>query len=158
MSNLPTVKIHIHFKQVFKAIDEGTVYCKDNFVLIGDKFISYENAHDSKEIIIVESEKTEPPTPPTIKLVKAGSKVNFKIAPGSLSADQIFFDWFEDPVLTPLKVGVNSNVIRYQLPAKIVDPYSLDVTMTIVVVHNGQEYTIGWDPIIEVDDVDTDPT
>mgnify|MGYP000014654250 CR=1 FL=1 len=152
MDNNPTVKIIVDFAGIFQNIDQKVVYCKNYFALVGDKFISYDTEHDPKKMITI-TEPAKPSLPPTITLKGDSSIFDFKVfdlATGN-EATNTFLDWFHDSALKPVKFGVNSNVTSYQQ----ISSGTLDVTMMLVEQNptDKQEYTIGWDPIVVVDDV-----
>ncbi|MDE3272864.1 hypothetical protein [Pseudoalteromonas sp. G4] len=153
MDNNPTVKIIVDLDGIFEKINDNTVYCKNNYALVGDKFISYDVIEgDTPSVAKITLDNTT--TPPTIKLIGESQEFDFEVYKKSTKqpATDVFLDWFHDSALQPLKLNIESYVISYQSLAS----KSLDITMTLVAKNpvNQQEYTIGWDPIIEVDDVD----
>lgn len=151
MSN-PKVKVIVDLEGIFENINNNTVYCKNNYALVGDRFISYGVIEgDNPSVAQITLDNTT--TPPTIKLIGESQEFDFEVYEKSTEqpATDVFLDWFHDSALQPLKLNVESYVISYQSLAS----KSLDITMTLVAKNpkNKQEYTIGWDPIVVVKDV-----
>ncbi len=155
MSN-PTVNVLVDLNGIFTNIQNQTVYCKDNFAMVGDTFINYEIAEgtDPQNLIEIIEAPAGSFEPPTIK-IKAGTTVDFVINPNEHAGQPVYFDWFHDPALKALRLGVASNATRYQALPHVQFP--VDVTMTIIaqfdIQGQSEEFTIGWDPIVVVDDV-----
>ncbi|MFY8352213.1 hypothetical protein AAEU29_16855 [Pseudoalteromonas sp. SSM20] len=157
MYDNPTVIITVKLNEIFTAIKDKVVYCKDNFALVGDSFISYAVADqsDPDNLIDIPTQPEGSFEPPTIT-IKAGTTVDFVVNPTENDGQPVYFEWFHDPALKALRLGVAANATRYQALPHAQIP--VDVTMTIVtqfevIDGKSEEFTIGWDPIIVVDDV-----
>ena len=159
MSN-PTVNITVKLNEIFGAIKNKVVYCNDNFAMVGDTFISYEIAEgsDPQNLITITPAPEGSFEPPTIT-IKAGTTVDFVVNPTENNGQPVYFEWFHDPALKALRLGVEQNATRYQALENAQVPE--DITMTLVtqfVVQTepeelSEEFTIGWDPtLIVIDD------
>ncbi|MCF6456012.1 hypothetical protein [Pseudoalteromonas sp. MMG024] len=155
MSN-PTVNVLVDLNGIFTNIQNQTVYCKDNFAMVGDIFINYEIAEgtDPQNLIEIIDASEKSFEPPTIK-IKPGTTVDFVVNPTDNDSQPVYFEWFHDPALKALRLGVKPNATRYQALPHVQFP--VDVTMTIIaqfdIQGQSEEFTIGWDPIIVVKDV-----
>lgn len=156
MSN-PTVNVLVDLNGIFTNIQNQTVYCKDNFAMVGDIFINYEIAEgtDPQNLIEIIDAPEKSFEPPTIK-IKPGTTVDFVVNPTDNDGQPVYFEWFHDPALKALRLGVEPNATRYQALQHAEFP--VDVTMTIIaqfdIKGQSEEFTIGWDPIVVVKDVD----
>lgn len=155
MSN-PTVKVTVDFESIFSAISDGVVFCSNYNAYVGDSFFTYEAAagSDPQAATITISNDT---TPPTITLTGKSQDFDFEVYDKSTNqpASGVYLNWFKDAALKKLKTNVPSNAIRYQTQAS----NTLDITMSLVTKNTNnpsdpEEYTIRWDPIIVVKDVD----
>ncbi|ATD00524.1 MULTISPECIES: hypothetical protein [Pseudoalteromonas] len=157
MYDNPTVIITVKLNEIFAAIKSKVVYCKDNFAMVGDTFISYEvdKQSDPDSLIDISGPSGDSFDPPTIT-IKPGTTVDFVVNPTDNDGQPVYFEWFHDPALKALRLGVASNATRYQALDNAQFP--VDVTMTIIaqfdIQGQSEEFTIGWDPIIVVKDVD----
>lgn len=145
----PTTEITVHLDDVFNNLDNLPV--EDATITIPDSYVTYTGYNN---VTIHDDTK-----PPTIKILgKLGDVIQFVVIPEMYNNKEVEFEYFTDIDLIEDSDGVAKNIDQYKIKQFTDKCTEKDITMSIKCFDkDGKEWTISWDPIIDVGDVPPPP-